>query len=271
MQSPKISIVTPSFNQAQFLERTILSVINQNYPNLEYIIIDGGSTDGSVDIVKKYDSKLSYWVSEKDNGQSDALNKGFEKCTGEILAFLNSDDMFLNGILEKVGAVFSNFPEVDFVYGHNFVINEFDDILKLSVALPYKLKENLNGVFSIPQQSAFWKKWIYNKVGGFNINNHSCMDGEFFALAGTLNPNYHLIDEPLSAFRLHLNSKTMDKKKYSKEIYNKDQYRFIEKIKNNSGISINAALKYYYMLKYYPYKFYKRLIYKDRLSAKVNI
>jgi len=271
MNYPKISIVTPSFNQAQFLEKSILSVINQNYPNLEYIIIDGGSTDGSTDIIKKYEKNLTYWVSEKDSGQSEALNKGFEKCTGEIQAYLNSDDIILNGILEKVGSVFLNFPEVDFVYGHTFVINEFDDILKLSIALPYKLKENLNGVFSIPQQSAFWKKWIYDEVDGFNINNHSCMDGEFFAYVGTLNTTFHLIDEPLSAFRLHSNSKTMDKKKYSKEIYTKDHYEYIEKIKNRSGISTNSVLKYYYRLKYYPYKFYKRLIYKDRLSEKVNI
>ncbi len=94
MNYPKISIVTPSFNHAQFLEETILSVITQNYPNLEYVIIDGGSTDGSVDIIKKYEKHLTYWVSEPDNGHGDALNKGFAKSTGEIMAWINSDDKY---------------------------------------------------------------------------------------------------------------------------------------------------------------------------------
>src|SRR3990172_6693239 len=107
MNYPKISIVTPSFNQDQYLEETILSVINQNYPDLEYIIIDGGSTDNSIDIIKKYEKHLTFWVSEKDKGQCDAINKGLKKCTGDIFNWLNSDDHYFPGTLQKVAESFS--------------------------------------------------------------------------------------------------------------------------------------------------------------------
>ena len=118
---PKISIVTPSFNQAQFIEETILSVLNQNYPNLEYIIIDGGSTDGSVDIIKKYADKIAYWVSEKDSGMYDAINKGFGKSTGEILAWINSDDIFFDN-KRKFNIVISNFA-IHYLFANDLMLN----------------------------------------------------------------------------------------------------------------------------------------------------
>src|SRR3990172_2381086 len=108
---PKITVVTPSYNQVSFLERTILSVLNQNYPNLEYIIIDGGSTDGSVEIIKKYESKLAYWVSEPDRGQSHAINKGWMRSSGEIMAYLNSDDTYRDGALFCIAKYFTEHPE----------------------------------------------------------------------------------------------------------------------------------------------------------------
>ena len=109
---PKISIITPSYNQGIFIEETILSVLDQNYPNLEYIIMDGGSTDNTVDIIKKYEDRITYWISEKDNGQSDAINKGFHKSTGDILHWLNSDDVLVPRALNMLVEYLSNNPDI---------------------------------------------------------------------------------------------------------------------------------------------------------------
>src|SRR6266576_1298377 len=114
---PKISIVTPSFNQGRFLEETILSVLNQNYPNLEYIIIDGGSTDETVDVIRRYEDRLAYWVSEKDRGQVHAINKGIEKTTGDLFGFINSDDLYLPGTFSAVAEYFESHPQAEWVCG----------------------------------------------------------------------------------------------------------------------------------------------------------
>ena len=116
-EHPKISVITPSYNQADFLEETILSVLNQNYPNLEYIIIDGGSTDRSVEIIKKYEKHLSYWVSEKDDGQSHAINKGLQHATGEIICWLCSDDLHVSDTLYTVAELFRLNPEIALLHG----------------------------------------------------------------------------------------------------------------------------------------------------------
>ena len=121
---PKISIVTPSFNQGRFLEETILSVLNQRYPNLEYIVIDGGSTDESVDIIRRYENRLAYWISERDNGQVPAINKGLEQATGDIFAFINSDDVYLPGAFAAVAEYFENYPECEWVCGDTMMFGD---------------------------------------------------------------------------------------------------------------------------------------------------
>src|SRR5258706_6083465 len=121
---PRISIVTPSFNQAAYVDATIRSVLDQRYPNLEYIVVDGGSTDGSVDIIRRYEDRLTYWVSEPDRGQADAINKGLARATGEIRAYLNSDDLYLPGALLRVAAEYRAHPDADIICGVCRVIDE---------------------------------------------------------------------------------------------------------------------------------------------------
>src|SRR5580700_341038 len=122
MDLPKISIITPSYNQGQFIEETILSILNQNYPNLEYLIIDGKSTDSTIEIIKKYEQKIFYWVSEKDSGQSEAINKGFQKATGEIVCWLNSDDILMPNALNEVAAQFIKNKELILLNGQTVLI-----------------------------------------------------------------------------------------------------------------------------------------------------
>jgi glycosyltransferase involved in cell wall biosynthesis len=258
---PKITIVTPSFNQAQFLERTILSVINQHYPNLEYIIIDGGSTDGSVEIIKRYEKYLAYWVSEKDNGQSEAINKGFNLATGQIFAYLNSDDIYLPGAVNHIAEIFLSTKNADIVYGNALLINSINKKIGQCIALPFKLKEHLNGLFAIPQPSAFWKREVFDKVDGFNENNQTCMDGEFFARAADAKFGFYLTNKFLSAFRVHKNSKTSDTNQEHLMDYYEDQLNYINELKTANKIKVNNFYKHLYRIKYLPKKLFYSIYY----------
>jgi|AntAceMinimDraft_17_1070374.scaffolds.fasta_scaffold00810_12 glycosyltransferase involved in cell wall biosynthesis len=180
---PKISIVTPSYNQADFLERTILSVLNQNYPNLEYIIIDGGSTDGSVEIIKKYEKYLSYWVSEKDKGQADAINRGFQKSTGSIAGWQNSDDVYAPNVISKTVKYLQRYPSVDLVFSDFCFINEHEEIIQEVRLRPFDRREYLYVSPNITNQTAFWRRELVSKVGGFNVKYKYAMDFDFFVRA----------------------------------------------------------------------------------------
>lgn len=174
MEYPKISIVTPVYNQVDLLEQTILSLLNQKYPNLEYIIIDGGSTDGTVDIIKRYESQLAYWVSEPDNGMYDAIQKGFEHSTGEIMAWLNSDDMYHKGSLFTIAEIFTNFPDVEWLEGTNtlFDNHEFGGRIVLSSSsFQISKYDFLLGYYHwIQQESTVWRRSLWEKTNGLNTN-----------------------------------------------------------------------------------------------------
>ena len=209
---PKISIVTPSYNQGQYLEQTILSVIGQNYPNLEYIIIDGGSTDNSVEIIKRYADKISYWISEKDKGQSDALNKGLQKCTGEIFNWINSDDYFEPGSLFKVAEHFSLNQDTDILCGWcGYFESETGTQTFIHRSELFESTEHTLLQQRINQPASFYKLSVIETLGGINTDLHYVMDLElwFRYLARFGQKNIFLTEDMYAHFRLHDASKTV--------------------------------------------------------------
>lgn len=206
-QQPRITIITPSYNQGQYIEETILSVINQDYANLEYIIIDGGSTDNTVDIIKKYADRITYWVSEKDTGQSNAINKGFRKATGDIINWINSDDQLMPGALQKVAASFLQHPDVIMVHGRIEYFGETDPYYSRN--LPKKdLTTRYAAHICMPQPACFYKKKLIDEQGLLDESLHFSMDTDLFIRAG-LHYSIFQSEDILARFRLHANSKSV--------------------------------------------------------------
>jgi hypothetical protein len=200
---PKISVVTPSFNQARFLGDAICSVLDQNYDNLEYVIIDGGSSDGSVEIIKRYAHRVDYWISEQDCGHGDALNKGFARTTGEIMSWLNSDDMYMPWTFRVIAEVFTAFPEVNWVVGYNAWWSEHG-ALTVANRVPKNIYDYLLGNYMwIQQESVFWRRSIWNHAGGhINEEFHLMVDGELWSRFLLIDPLYAL-DCILAGYRVH--------------------------------------------------------------------
>lgn len=206
MPYPKISIVTPSYNQARYLEWTMRSVVLQRYPNLEYIVMDGGSKDGSADVIRKYEAHLHHWQSAKDEGQSDAIRKGFLKSSGEIMAYLNSDDLLAPGTLHWVAEFFRRNPRVDAVYSHRCAVNETNDVI-WHWYLPRHVSYLMKRWDLIPQETCFWRRRIYEETSGIDSSFQFAMDYDLF-VKFMLRGKLHRTNRFLGAFRQHAQAKS---------------------------------------------------------------
>ena len=204
---PLISIVTPSYNQGDYLEETIRSVLEQDYPELEYIVMDGGSTDGSVEIIRKYAERIAHWKSEPDAGQSDALRRGFEIATGGFLAWINSDDSLEPGALKAVGEFFVSHPDVELVYGNmNFIDAGGRRLFTAYPVLDLRILLYENRF--IPQQAMFWRRGLYEKVGGIDPTLRFAMDFDLTLRFLREGARVGKIDRILGNFRVHPEAKS---------------------------------------------------------------
>lgn len=293
MNYPKITIVTPSYNQGQFLEETILSVIGQGYPNLEYIIIDGGSTDNSVEIIKKYEKNLAFWVSEKDEGQSHAINKGFKRATGDILAWINSDDMYMPGALFYIAEKVENTNELGIYFSNcihiqnkgTSVVSYGSDVVKYSTL-------GLELFDYIIQPSSFWTKTTWLKTGSLREDIHFGFDWEWFLRAKKTGIPFFPGTKAISIYRIHDQHKSgtggskrhkellsiySEYNMFYKELFEKIStetlsvnsigYKIMRKVllvfkKDSSYVSILKLLRYN---KYKPYTYQEILLVKNTL------
>ena len=207
-ETPLVSIVTPSFNHVNFIEATMKSVLMQDYPNIEYMVVDGGSNDGTVDVIQKYADKLAWWVSEKDKGQTDAINKGFNRAKGEFLAWINSDDTYEPGAVSAAVAYLQEHPEVGMVYGDCNFINENGNVIGKfnSAQTDYQLLRQ--GYVHIPQQTMFFRRELWEQVGPLDPSFYFAMDYDLWTrIAARSKIQY--VPQTWANFRLHTSGKTI--------------------------------------------------------------
>lgn len=207
MNHLKISIVTVCYNMAPYIEQTMLSVLNQNYPNLEYIVIDGGSTDGTQDIIEKYRDRLAYYISEPDNGMYDAINKGFKHATGDIVAWINADDIYMPWTLRVVNQAFSTFEDINWISGKHAFLTESGVLAHVFPKCAIKTQKDIyNGwcrhelIGNLMQESMFWRKSLMDKAGMLDISFRLAGDFELWTRFAKYSP-LTVVDVPLAAFR----------------------------------------------------------------------
>ncbi len=225
-----MSVVTPSYNQAAFLEQTIRSVLEQDYPRVEYLVVDGASTDGSVEIIKKYADRLSWWVSEKDSGQGEAINKGLVRATGEIVAWLNSDDYYLPGIISSVVKIFKENPDVLLAYGDMLAVDENGQTTNLLKYQQLSLQDLL--CFQIIGQPAvFFRREVFEQAGKLDTTFHFLLDHHFWIRIAQQGNILH-ISQTWAAARYHAQAKNRSKA----ADFGREAFRILEWAKARPGL-----------------------------------
>lgn len=207
-ETPLVSIITPSFNQARYLEATINSVLGQDYPRIEYIIVDGGSTDGSLDLIKKHEGRLGWWISEQDKGQTDAINKGFNRASGEILAWLNSDDTYHPGAVSAAVKYLNENPDVAMVYADCDFINEQGNVIGKFNSAQTDLRRLREGYVHIPQQTMFFRAKYWKELGPLDPSFYFAMDYDLWTRIAARAPIKYLAGQTWANFRIHTSGKT---------------------------------------------------------------
>jgi len=239
---PLVSIVTPTYEQVDFIEETIISVKNQNYPNIEHVVFDGGSGDGTKDILRDYEDIYNLrWFSEEDSGPAEACNKGFEAAEGELFAYLNSDDILYRDATEIAVKAMKQYPDCDVIYGDAYILDECSRVTGKMYSPPFFSPYLFAlGGFSIAQQATFWKRSVYEEVGGFNEENRTCWDGEFWVDLALGGANFKHIDEFLGAFRHH--SKSISVSGELRNQYKIDSQRIFNKVFNRDPTKLDTFI-----------------------------
>ena len=240
----KISLVTISYNQCSYLKETLDSVLDQGYPDLEYIVVDPGSTDGSRELIESYRDRLSHLLLEPDKGAADGLNKGFAVATGEIYGFLNSDDLLIPGSLQRVADFFFQYSEHDLLMGNGYIIDADGHPVRHIRARDFTLSRYCCGGTDWLQQSTFFRRGLFCRSERFNIENRTCWDHELFANMSSLGASVGYLNEDLSLFRIHRTSITGSGR--FKEQYYKDFKRVFARYQGHSWGPIDSLRKQAY-------------------------
>ncbi len=204
----KVSIVTVSFNQGRFLERAIRSVLEQDHDDIEYIVVDPGSTDGSREIIKRYRNRIARTVFEPDYGAPDGLNKGFASATGAIFAYLNADDAYLPGAVRAAASAFERHPCTDIAVGHGYIVDAGGRVVRRFRSAPFSPWRFAYGAAVVMQQSTFFRRGAFERVGGFDVDNRSCWDADLYLEMCLAGGRVRLVEGYWSLFTLHADSIT---------------------------------------------------------------